>query len=100
MTTYRIREVAAHDLESIGVVSRREFGDERMRKYLTEIVHTFDSLGAVPGLGRACDEIFEGCRRFPVGSHVIFYELGKDGVVEIVRVLHGHMQHDLHFPDE
>ncbi len=100
MSKYRIRIVAEQDLEAVGLESRREWGEERMRRYLTEIVHTFDSLGDVPGLGRACDEIFEGCRRLPVGSHVIFYEVGKDGVVEIVRVLHGRMQHDLHLPDE
>ena len=96
----RIREVAARDLEAIGLESRLEWGDARMRRYLTELVNTFDTLGAVPGLGRACDELFKGCRRFPVGSHVIFYEVGQDGAVEIVRVLHGRMQHDLHFPEE
>lgn len=97
---YRIRGAAVKDLEAIGLESRRQWGDERMRRYLTEMVDAFDSLAAAPGLGQACDEIFEGCRRLPVMSHVVFYEIAQDGVVEIVRVLHGRMRHDLHFLDE
>jgi toxin ParE1/3/4 len=50
----------------------------------------------MPSLGRACDDIRQGCRRYAEGSHTIFYrEVGGD--IEIVRILHGRMDPDRHF---
>ncbi|MDY6930060.1 MAG: type II toxin-antitoxin system RelE/ParE family toxin [Pseudomonadota bacterium] len=30
-------------------------------------------------------------RKYPEGSHIIFYRLATDGVVEIIRILHKRM---------
>jgi toxin ParE1/3/4 len=50
----------------------------------------------MPSLGRACDDIRPGYRRYAEGSHIIFYrEVRSD--IEIVRVLHGRMDPDRHF---
>lgn len=100
MASFRIREAAQDDLLEIGVQGREEWGNEQMRGYLAALVKAFDALADMPELGRAFEEIFAGGRRYLCGAHVVFYEIGADGIVEIVRVLHGRMQHDLHFPDE
>jgi len=39
----------------------------------------------------SCDEIRPGYRKFPRGSHVIFYRSATDCMIEIVRVLHRSM---------
>jgi plasmid stabilization system protein ParE len=50
-------------------------------------------------LGKPCDEIRPGYRKFPQGSHLIFYRNGSDGVIEIIRILHGSMDHETAFPE-
>jgi len=49
--------------------------------------------------GKPCDEIRPGYRKFPQGSHLIFYRNGSDGVIEIIRILHGSMDHETAFPE-
>ena len=47
----------------------------------------FSVLAETPTLGRACNEIRAGYRKFYEGRHVIYYVAIDDGV-EIVRILH------------
>ena len=49
----------------------------------------------MPSLGRACDDIRTGYRRYAEGSHTIFYREAGGGI-EIVRILHGRMDPDRH----
>ncbi|WP_241505919.1 type II toxin-antitoxin system RelE/ParE family toxin [Parahaliea mediterranea] len=44
-----------------------------------------------PEDGAACDSIKMGYRKFPNGSHVIFYRNLSDTEIEIVRILHKRM---------
>jgi len=48
-----------------------------------------------PRLGRPCDDIRAGYRKFRSGSHFLFYRPIKDGV-EIVRILDSSMDFDQH----
>lgn len=57
----------------------------------------FRSLAKNPLMGRTCDEIREGYRKFPHGSHVIYYKLHKDDDLLIVRILHTTMDVDTNF---
>ena len=57
----------------------------RLTGRLSEV---FRMLAAIPGAGRARDEIGEGLRSYPVGNYVVFYRPWGDGIV-VVRVLHG-----------
>jgi len=42
-------------------------------------------------MGRPCDEIREGYRKLPHGTHVIYYKQPTEDEVLIIRVLHGTM---------
>lgn len=42
-------------------------------------------------VGKQCDEIMPGYRKFPQGSHVVFYKEGSNCVIEVVRILHKSM---------
>ncbi|HAS6074035.1 type II toxin-antitoxin system RelE/ParE family toxin, partial [Vibrio vulnificus] len=44
-----------------------------------------------PDIGKACDEIRDGYRKFPQGSHVIFYRQIGSQNIEIIRILHKSM---------
>ncbi|EGR4140684.1 type II toxin-antitoxin system RelE/ParE family toxin, partial [Vibrio cholerae] len=41
--------------------------------------------------GKSCDEIREGYRKFPQGSHVIFYHQIGSQQIRVIRILHKSM---------
>ena len=45
-------------------------------------------------MGRACDDIREGYRKFPHGGHVIYYRQSGEEELLIVRILHMTMDVD------
>jgi toxin ParE1/3/4 len=57
---------------------------------LGQLEDSFQLLAQNPSIGRSCDAIQAGLRRFEVGKHVIFYR-SKPGGIRIVRVLHQQM---------
>ena len=56
----------------------------------------FRQLAENPFNGKDCSEISCGYRKFNVGSHIIFYRQIISDSIEIVRVLHGHMDVENH----
>ena len=99
MLLVRLREAALEDLKSIGRYTQQTWGQEQRNIYLSSLNHTFKLLAREPELGRSCDEIRPGYRKHSVSKHVVFYRL-NDGCLEIVRILHGHMDVERHLPDE
>lgn len=99
MSAFRVRESAANDLYEIGLTSRENWGDAQVELYVAKLVHAFTLFAEMPLLGKACDELKPGWRRLHQGTHVIFYRLEPDGIVDIIRVLHERMQPDLHMTD-
>jgi toxin ParE1/3/4 len=55
-----------------------------------ELHECFQLLATSPMMGRPCDVLVQGLRRFEHGKHVVFYVLLADGVL-IARVLHQQM---------
>lgn len=52
---------------------------------------------ADPSLGRECAEVRPGYRKYPSGSHALFYRLTDDGI-DVVRILHERMDYERHIP--
>lgn len=59
-------------------------------RYKQELQGCFQLLAENHSLGRSCDSIHSGLRRFEIGKHVVFY-LPEAGGVLVVRVLHQQM---------
>lgn len=91
MTNIRIKAAAREDLKSIAKYTEEKWGREKRNNYLHDIDHAFQQLTSNNKLGRPCDHVRSGYRTFPVGSHIIFYVIGDDELVEIIRVLHKRM---------
>jgi toxin ParE1/3/4 len=91
MTAYRITNKAQSDLISIGRFTVKEWGLAQRNFYLKQLDTYFSQIAENPKLGMVCDFIVSGYRRFPQGSHVIFYKQSSEGVIEIIRVLHKSM---------
>ncbi|MCD9031284.1 type II toxin-antitoxin system RelE/ParE family toxin [Luteimonas sp. Y-2-2-4F] len=97
MRRFDLTRSAQADLVSIARYTDKRWGRQQRNAYLKEADRVFRSLAKNPLMGRACDEIREGYRKFPHGSHVIYYKLHNDDDLLIVRILHATMDVDSNF---
>jgi toxin ParE1/3/4 len=68
----------------------KTWGRTQTIKYKQGLQDCFQLLADNPSIGRACDSIRPGLRRFEHGKQVIFY-LPQAGEVLIARILHQQM---------
>ncbi|MCQ8181207.1 type II toxin-antitoxin system RelE/ParE family toxin [Methylomonas sp. SURF-1] len=88
--SYRIRQLAAEDLERIWLYSFQQWGAEQADHYLRALFDRFAWLAEHPKLGKARDDIKPGYFCFPEGRHLIFY-IATDTGIEIIGVPHQSM---------
>jgi toxin ParE1/3/4 len=91
MPKFRLTALAKADLKAIARFTERRWGRERRNDYLRQFDESFHRLAHNPDIGQDCAGLRPGYRRFPVGRHHLFYRLGADGTVEIIRILHQRM---------
>ena len=90
MAVYRFSGLAEADLHGIGNYTLRTFGEDQAARYLDDLETCCQTLADNPGIGRACDEVRPGLKRFEHARHVVFYRLESGGVL-ISRILHERM---------
>lgn len=96
MRSFDLTRAAEADLKSIARYTQERWGVRQRNAYLKEVDRVFRSLAKNPGMGRACDGIREGYRKFPHGTHVIYYRHDAIGGLQVVRILHAAMDIDVH----
>lgn len=94
MRRFDLTKSARDDLRAIARFTQGRWGVRQRNSYLKEVDQVFRSLAKNPLMGRACDEIREGYRKFPHGAHVIYYRLPNESELLIVRILHTTMDVD------
>ena len=94
MSSFDLTKAAQADLKSIAKFTQERWGVRQRNTYLKEIDQVFHALAKNPVMGRACDEVREGYRKFPHGSHVIYYKKVDSDVLLVVRILHMTMDVD------
>ncbi len=99
MVNFQLTELAKQDLRSIGRYTQTTWGREQRNTYLAKIDAAFHLLAMEPQLGKSCDDLRVGYRKYPVGRHLIFYRQSVDGL-EIIRILHQRMDIEARFDDE
>lgn len=87
MARFRLSQLAETDLIAIADYTLEAWGEEQVYRYLAGLEECFELLAESPGIGRMCDTILSGYRRFEHEKHVIFYRTDKAGVF-ISRILH------------
>lgn len=85
-----IQHKAREDLKNIWLYSYEQWGEAQADQYFDELSDGIDSLRNNPRIGRACDYIRTGYRKYPINKHVVFYRITSDRI-EIIRVLHSRM---------
>ena len=88
MGTYTLTRSARADLKSIATFTQRRWGREQRMLYAKQFDDAFEMLARSPESGTKCDSIKKGYRKFPNGSHLIFYRVLSGNEIEIVRILH------------
>lgn len=96
MPNFKLSRKAKADLKSIAFYTEREWSRSQRNHYILQFDQCFHLLAENPKLGQACDQISEGYRQYPQGSHIIFYRLSTEGVAEIIRILHKRMLPEAH----
>jgi toxin ParE1/3/4 len=83
-----MRKIAVHTLQY--------WGEPQRDAYISELFEAFGRLSETPQIATKIDGIREGYRKFPQGSHVIFFRESKIHGIEVIRVLHKRMDMDTH----
>lgn len=96
MLNFKLSRKAKADLKSIALYTERKWGRDQRNHYILQIDQCFQLLGENPNLGQTCDGIRADYRQYPQGSHILFYRVATDSVVEIIRILHKRMLPDGH----
>ena len=81
---------AEEDVDRVAAYTTRTWGWRQTNQYLSKLEDGFELLASNPLIGRPCDWIRPGLRRFEIGKHVVFYLAQADELL-IVRVLHQQM---------
>jgi toxin ParE1/3/4 len=78
---------ARSDLAEILLYTTDAWSDAQAERYFSLLLNGCDLVAEKPGMGRACDRLGAGLRRFEVGKHVIFYKQQRKGIL-VSRILH------------
>ncbi len=97
MKLFALTRKATGDLRAIAIYTEERWGKEQRDLYVRQLDDAFLMLGNAPLVGKTCDYIKTGYRKYPQGSHIIFYKDGSAGGIEIVRILHKNMDVDSKF---
>lgn len=97
MASFRVSRKAQIDLLTIGRYTAIRWGVVQRNIYLKQLDDCFTQLSDNPSFGIACDYIKKDYRKFPQGSHIVFYKLATRNVVEIIRILYKSMDEESNF---
>ena len=92
---YVLSPAAKADIDGIWIDTAQRWSVDQAETYVRQLARTFDTLASHPSMGPACPEIRAGYRKYPSGSHVVFYKLIEGGV-DVVRILHERMDFRRH----
>lgn len=93
MSEWTLRPAAARDLSEIWDYTFDTWGLDQAEIYLEAIRVSFGRAAEAPTIGRPVGRPGKRQLRVKSGSHVIIY-VGKQDGIDIVRVLHEHMDLD------
>lgn len=91
MANYRITHLAQSDIQSIWDYTIEEWSLGQAEKYIDGLFDCFDAIANSITQGKAVDYIRQGYRKAIYGRHIVFFRVGEDQIIEIIRVLHSSM---------
>lgn len=97
MKAFELTKEAKDDLRKIARFTEKRWGRDQRFLYIKQFDEAFHLLAESPALGKQCDFIKEGYRKFPQGGHILFYREASKSKIIIIRILHKNMDVELKF---
>jgi toxin ParE1/3/4 len=91
MKSYELTRGAKEDLRKIAKYTEKRWGRDQRNLYIKQFDDDFHLLAKSPSIGKQCDYIKDGYKKFPQGSHIIFYRESIKSKIIIIRILHKNM---------
>ena len=85
---YRISKRALQDLDEIWPYTFNKWSAKQADNYYNILINEIELIAQDLYSGKSRDNIKEGYRSSSVKSHVIFYRISEENVVEVIRILH------------
>jgi toxin ParE1/3/4 len=97
MKAFELTKEAKEDLRKIARFTEKRWGRDQRFLYIKQFDEVFHFLSKNPSVGKQCEYIKKGYRKFPQSSHIIFYREGKKSKIIIIRILHKNMDVEFKF---
>ena len=97
MKTFELSREAKEDLKKIARFTEKRWGRDQRFLYIKQFDDVFHLLADTPSVGKKCDYVKKGYRKFPQSSHIIFYRESSKNKVTVIRILHKNMDVDSKF---
>jgi toxin ParE1/3/4 len=96
MTRYVLSPRAQKDVDETWnyTVTRRNLRQAEI--YVRQIQDAIETVAAEPKIARSCHDVRPGYWKYPAGSHVVFFRLTDNGILDVVRILHSRMDFERH----
>ena len=91
MTGYILSPAARADLDSIWEYTAETWGLDQAERYIFDIRTACEALASGRKKGRSAEDIRTGYRKLAVGSHLLFFRVTGEGVIDVIRILHQRM---------
>jgi len=91
MKSFELTREAKEDLRKVAKYTEKRWGRDQRNLYIKQFDDGFHLLAESPSVGKQCNYIKDGYRKFPLGSHIIFYLEGEKSKITIIRILHKNM---------
>jgi toxin ParE1/3/4 len=88
MKTFELTWKAKQDLRKIAIFTEKRWGRDQRYLYIKQFDDVFHFLAETPSIGKQCDYIKAGYKKFPQGSHIIFYREKTKNKISVIRILH------------
>ncbi len=89
--TYTITKKALTDLEEIWLYTLENWSLEQADRYYNLIIDEVEFICNDANSGKPMNHIRQGYRASKVKSHIIFYRVSKENIIEVIRILHERM---------
>ncbi len=97
MKAFELTKEAKEDLRKIARFTEKRWGRDQRFLYIKQFDEAFHLLSKNPSVGKQCEYIKKGYRKFPQGSHIIFYREDDKSKMLIIRILHKNMDVESRF---
>ena len=91
MSSFDLTKKAKEDLRKIAKYTELNWGKIKRNLYIKQFDDSFHLLAETPLIGIECDNIQADYKKFPQGSHILFYKIITKDKINVIRILHKRM---------